>query len=834
LLRAFLRIKTTHDLAKIEQEDDIDENRFVDNVTRKVRSARQRSNENGSMPAFNQRADVSVPSSAGSAWPGVMTPTGNGRSNASGYFDQVVSPRSSSPHSQGSAAFFGASLSRSHSLAKSTTSRSRPLSPAPYYEEALNYEEIMQDRANLNRLRQTSPYQGPALRPGEITEHRRSSFADMESLYTPAAGSTADGYESEPDLTHLDPSLDLGFADGLGWDMASLDKLHSLDDLQSDTASTIIHRSNSTSTQGSASIRSGLTSQNDNEDDRSPPLRSTKARVGHAISPGHTSPAVSPQRAKRNSLLRRSVSLDPHTMQGRIHKRHELRQDLLSRDLSIHAERSQVSEDLRQRLLQVRNQSSQAALSNTNGGFSLESSPQDLERPAIPTRGVSHGLGRSMSRSSAAESKLEISTGSLPDRNVVGESDAQSELTPVSNPSSSSSIASPKRHQELAPLSMDKKPEPAQRPKEVEVCVHFTPITPVSPKADLRSKFHDTFPERPSSPAAAQNGEASSSMPRRSPIGTGVRGAQSGKVSPIPSAVSSPYQALPQQQKSMSRANKSQALPLPNTPTYSSSTIMSSPSQHAVETKSKAAGFIRALSHKLRSKQSDEQLKPVKINNHVVGSPAPSTPAAPVPTTPTVSIQPPRLELSFLGEVAVPSSAASASAAVTSSIPSKEEVVLQPASAPALLHLSAYSSSGPAVLESWRRAAQANLPTASNSPSTNPSTIREVRRKSKLSMSTPRGAMGYHPGQATSTKADGNRGARAAIGSVGAGSPGRSPRRSRNERISSDGYTTDDSTPGYDGTSTHANNDNDISNGSGLTGTGTDVGYDGSGVAGAT
>ncbi|KAG0046491.1 hypothetical protein BGZ83_008343 [Gryganskiella cystojenkinii] len=848
LLRAFLRIKTTHDLAKIEQEDEVDENRYVDNITRQVKSARQRSNENGSMPNIPNysRPDVSVPSSAGSNFPGpqgwssVVIPTGSHGRGANGYFDQQhhnsSTPRSASPLSQHSSNYNGASLSRSHSLAKSNSSRSRPISPTPYYEEErLEYEELMQDQSNLNRLRHNRQSQN--LMPGGI-DRRRSSVADMESLYMLPVDASTDGYESEPEPVH--ESIIPDFADGLGWDFSKMDDLNS--EGTHSKLSQGVNRSNSSSSNGSASAHSNsspravrflskqdqqhsltgvhelqdqqgtslqrahsqheLSRQDHRERSRDIPspssssihrsattaMSSINAKFGQAIAQGHTLPSMTAQRAKRNSLLRRSVSLDPHTMHGRVHKRpNELRHDILTRELAIQAERSQVAEDIRSQLLQVKQDQS-----NSQGNsFSLESSPQDLERPVIPSRSASQGLGRSTSKSPGSETtRLEINVGSLPPRpSPAATSDGVAELTPVSNPSSSgSSIASPKAHASSSSRHDERLAIGSHaRSKENEVSVLFTPITPVSPKAEQRSKFLESFPERPISPP-------SSYTHKRSPTATSSRSGHSSKLSPSSSVVSSP------RQQALSRSNsKSQSVP-PVPPTLqqsvsNSGTSSSSSQAQPTESKSKAAGFIRALSHKLRSKQSDEQLKPVKINNQVVN------PSAAV--APSVSIQPPRLELSFLGEVSGGSTAgAPATAAATRALQAADSN-LPPASAPAtLLHLDGSLSSGPGTLESWRKQAQDSLPVPSpqqqqqqGSPKgytgarrgsgtlfgSGQVAHRDQRRRSKIAFASPRSTV---VSQGMSPKSDGNR--------HGNGT-GLQHRLAHEKTLSDSSFTTDDS-----------------------------------------
>ncbi|KAF9116098.1 hypothetical protein BGX27_004896 [Mortierella sp. AM989] len=798
LLRAFLRIKTTHDLAKIDQEDEVDENRYVDNITRQVKSARQRSNDNGNMPNIpvHSRLDTSVPSSAGSSiatsagWSSAMTPTAAYGRPINGYFDPVSTPRSASPLSQ-------QSLSRSHSLAKSNSIRSRPISPAPQYEqESLEYEEIMQDQSHLNFLRQSRNSQ--TLIPVD-RDRRRSSVADVESLYMLPVDPSIDGYESEPE-----PGCIPDFADGLGWDFSKLDNLQ-IEETPLQDAS--VNRSNSSSSYNSFSTNGGQshsprTSQesstctssdqiNSGESSaRSPPQgviqrsgsSTVKARVGHAIAVGHTSPSMTPQRAKRNSLLRRSVSLDPHTMHGRVHKKpNELRHDILTRELAIQAERSQVAEDIRSRLLQAKLGGANVTSLSRGPSFSLESSPQDLERPRIPTRSASQGLGRSLSKSTVNSSKLEIDVGSLPPKQTS--TGATDEITPISNPSSSSSIVSPKPQQ--PPSNVDKRFEVISRPKEMEVNVHFTPITPVSPKAEVKSKFHESFPDQPISPPQGYaQGQSSSKNPhKKSPTSTNTKSGQNSKTSPSSSTISSPMQPqIVSRSNSKGQANQlSLPIPLQQTASFSSTSSQYS----ATEGKSKAAGFIRALSFKLRSKQSDEQLKATKINNQVVGS---------APAPPSVSIQPPRLELSFLGDLGGSSSSGQ-----------QAEKNPPPASAPASMH--GATISGSSTSESWKRVAQDSLPVPATGADllgvdrpkgftgtrrtsgalfgSGNVALREQRRKSRIVMS-PRSSPSL---QATGTKADGKRNRDSSSQSSGRSSN----RPTKGRTLSDSSYTTDDS-----------------------------------------
>ncbi|KAF9385092.1 hypothetical protein CPC16_008104 [Podila verticillata] len=702
LLRSFLVIKTTHDLAKIEQEDEVDENRYVDNITRVVKSARQRSNENGAMP------NVSVPTSASSTgWPTAMTPSGYGHA-PNGYFDQVLTPRSASPFSQQSSSINGSSsLSRSHSLAQSTSSRSRPISPAPFGEEAVEYEQMMQDHTHLTRLRHTNRL-SRSLRPAEMD--RRRSSAGLESLYMLPVANDEDGYESEPDVSHVNSHASFipDFADGLGWDFSKIADLQQAGDPPSLHTSTDkgVNRSNSSSSNGSSSSKEGyllpssrrdmskqstnrlrqlqeqhlseypnpLQRANSHQDlsssyrdsEVSPPqasIQRSSTNVGKVFIAGRSSPSTSPQRSKRSSVLRRSVSLDPHSMQARLQKKsNDLRHDALIRDLSIQE--------------------------GSPSSFSLESSPQDLERPAIPTRNASQGLGRSMSKNMAVGGKLEISVGNnLPS--------GTSELTPISNPSSNSSLNSPRPQLPLPEQSRTF--EVVSRPKDIEVNVLFTPITPISPKAEMRSKFQESFSDRPMSPPPGYvSGQASNKYHSRSPTSGSSRG-QTG-VSPSSSKVSSPRRKGTNRASSPKRSEKDQ----PRAPLQQGTTLsgMSTSSPNPPEGKSKAAGFIRALSHKLRSKQSDDQLRPIRINNQVVG------PAAP----PSVSIQPPRLELSFLGDLGP--SGASRSDAKAHPL---EDDDLPPMSAPASFTLGgmALSGSGPGPIENWRQLAQDSLPVPS-------------------------------------------------------------------------------------------------------------------------
>ncbi|KAG0034880.1 hypothetical protein BGZ82_005570 [Podila clonocystis] len=802
LLRAFLVIKTTHDLAKIEHEDEVDENRYVDNITRVVKSARQRSNENGAMP------NVSVPTSASSTgWPSAMTPSGYGHP-VNGYFDQVLTPRSASPFSQQSSSINGSSsLSRSHSLAKSTSSRSRPISPAPFGDEVVEYEQMMQDHTHLVRLRHTNRH-SRSLRPAEMD--RRKSSAGLESLYmlpVEDSNDAMDGYESEPDISHA--SFIPDFADGLGWDFSKITDLQQAGDPPSLTHAKStdkgVNRSNSSSSNGSSSSKEGhllpssrvremskqstnrlrqlqeqhmsdypntlqraashqeLSSSYRDSDGVSPPqasIQRSATNVGKVFVAGRNSPSTSPQRTKRSSVLRRSVSLDPHTMQARLQKKsNDLRHDALIRDLAI-----------------------QEGLSPSSA-FSLESSPQDLERPAIPTRNASQGLGRSMSKNMPLGGKLEISVGNnLPS--------GTSELTPISNPPSNSSLNSPRPQ-----LPMPDGPQSARtfevvsRPKDIEVNVLFTPITPISPKAEMRSKFQESFSDRPMSPPPGYvSGQGSNKYHSRSPTPSSSRG----QTSPSSSKMSSPRQRKSTNRSSSPKRSEGQPrAPLQQGTTFSG---MSTSSPNPPEGKSKAAGFIRALSHKLRSKQSDDQLRPVRINNQVVGSAA---------APPSVSIQPPRLELNFLGDLGAGPSGGKVA---------YSEDDLPPMSAPASFTLGgmALSGSGPGPIENWRQLAQDSLPVPTpGSGELGPSSLvfsppvgfmagrrasgtlfgagniahREQRRRSKNS-TLGTSSMSRSPlNQLQSAKSDGNANSR----------PIRPSRLRKERRSSSDSsYTTDE------------------------------------------
>ncbi|KAF9196877.1 hypothetical protein BGZ50_005952 [Haplosporangium sp. Z 11] len=742
LLRAFLRIKTSYDLAKIEHEDEVDENRYICNETRVLKSARQRADDripnNISLPS---RLDISVPSSAGSSLPsssGWPTPTGpmsactpRTYANANGYFDTVHTPRSASPLAQ-TGGMFGVSLSRSQSLAKSGNS-SRPLSPSPFNDVGVTeYEELMQDQSHLSRLRQDP---NNFLRPAEPIR-RRSSVTDVDSLYMlpMTAAATADGYESDPEVSHAhDESLIPDFADGLGWDFSkdvdmqgsdlpSLEKFQSGPDLDDKCG---VNRSNSSSSNASGigangpsqmgsprsirdlskqqlvSMRMQMQGQNAPE---FPPLHrensvhrmgaSNRARVGNAMHhPLSNSPSLAPRRTRRTSGMRRSISMDPFSMYGRMHKKpNELQNDLLAQDLALQIERDLVAEDIRSQLLQVRNADHQEP-SRASSEFSLQCSPMDLERPAATSRRPSLLVTNEHSRASSRRpsvtamidrptSMLELHMDDLPSLSGIG-METLSTLTPSSGPSLS---PLPQEQKPRTPLRQDSEPrkfEVVSRPKDLEVNVIFTPIvstTPSSPRAELKSKFQESFPDRPVSPPPSYSGN---------------KNGQTGKHSPPSSTMSSP-----RQQREDGSVNRSMTNPyegnkawtplLQQSSTFSGISVVSSQTS-TMEGRSKTSGFIRALSSKLRSKQGDEQLKPVKINNHLVGTPT---------TAPEVSIEIPRLELNFLDDIAGPT---------TLGVDSGNGVDVDdeaPTSAPALM---LRRGSGTNIPESWRREAQESL-----------------------------------------------------------------------------------------------------------------------------
>ncbi|KAG0006224.1 hypothetical protein BGZ79_006918 [Entomortierella chlamydospora] len=671
LLRAFLRIKTTHDLAKIDQEDEVDENRYICNETRVLKSARLRSHE----VVLPSHIDISVPSSAGSTlsgsagWP---TPAGplsastprNYNGNNAGYFD--ITPQSGSPISH-AGGMYGASLSRSQSIAKSSDPALRAMSPSPYNgDDITEYEELMQDQSHLRRLRQE---RNSFLRPAESIRAesiRRRSVGDMDSIYMMSVEPAApeDGYDSDPEVCHAQEadedtreSLIPDFADGLGWDFnkqvqADPSQSPSLDNYQSQPLNKNgVNRSNSASSNASGlgvggpshmgsprSIRDLSKQQlaalrlQQLQDQRqtefqsfhhalsqqdlpardlsyvSPSQGSVNSTTSLSRAPSNRAPKPTPssfntpRRSRRNSALRRSVTIDPNSIYGRSHRRLEsIHADLLARELAHQADRYIVAEDIRAELLRVQNDHQEP--SRASSEFSLQMSPQDLERPK----------SRRPSLFSIGEQHPS--------------SPSQKQPTSVNNSRSFEVIS---------------------RPKDVEVSVIFTPIaSATSPSADIKSKFHESFPERPASPPAA---------PKRSLTSSGI-----GRSTP------------PLLQQSSSFSGISTA----------TSQLSSS------ESKPKSSGFIRALSSKLRPKQSDDQLKQSKANAQITEAPA---------AAPAVSFEPPRLELNFFGD-SLGSSDLSPS--------SEHEGQLPPTSAPALM---LQTDSGVINLENWKHEAQLSLP----------------------------------------------------------------------------------------------------------------------------
>ncbi|KAG0345345.1 hypothetical protein BG004_003779 [Podila humilis] len=812
LLRSFLRIKTSYDLAKIEQEDDVDENRYVDNLTRVVKSARQRSGDNGPMPSLHSMP-ISLPSSAASSLPGSSAgwpSNGNRRATSaqSGYFDLVASPRSASPLShQINGGSYGPSLTRSNSFAPTNPNPSpvRPMSPATsqYEEDITEYEEMMQDRSHLNRLRQPSRSGSGSLKPMDM-QRRRSSVADMESLYMLPAEATAcaDGYDSEPEMMHHDDDgegeVDIeemndlipDFSDGLGWDFSKEVDPTDMPSLASyefrteqghhrHMSNSVLNkagviRSNSSSSNGSGMgpngpIHSGsprtmrdlskqqFTSMRMRQlhEQRSPsssPVntlnrsQSQQDAVSHnrnhttssihepylarsassprvpmsnvvmGRSPGGNSPSQSPHFNRRNPALRRSISLDPHTMNGRIHKKAtELRTDILARELALQTERALVEEDIRMRLLEVRDAEQHQEPSRASSEFSLQSSPHDLERPVKTSRGA------------IRESNLSISTrpkSPVPD--VILSDVAFNHLSPLSNKSTPfSNLISADGNG-----SGTRTFEVVSRPREIETQVHFSPVSPLSPRSELRSKFQESFPERPISPPPGYIQGRSGSV-KRSPAGNSSRSVSSSNLTSSPSSASSPTRPPKHAARALSpvRGGNRSMSPTPEIQefaprplqiqqvAYSSAPVPISHPSPIVENKPKGVNFIRALSHKLRSQKSDDQLKPVRINNQGVGpnsfsSPRSAPVSAPIPAlTPLVTIELPRLELDFLGGLMGPEDGTKGSKSDLDKLPLS--------TAPASMMVSGPTSPGGAAsMESWRREAQALLPVSAPQSST--------------------------------------------------------------------------------------------------------------------
>ncbi|KAK3820838.1 MAG: hypothetical protein JOS17DRAFT_793648 [Linnemannia elongata] len=820
LLRAFLRIKTQYDLAKIDQPDDWDENTYFCSETRVLKSARQQNEGKGSMrmqmPYQNlpSRLDISLPSSAGSSMPMSAT-TPRSFANANGYFDTVLTPQSASPLSH-AGGVFGASLSRSHSLAKSNVSVSRPTSPlppsprptSPYYEEErTEYEEIMQDMSHLNRLRQQENMSAhQLLRPGVMPIRRRSSVADMESLYDksndPETPDAEEGYDSDPEVTYAnepeDPhdSLIPDFADGLGWDFnqsidMGSDEMPSLASFQKDPLRTAdyldkngVTRSNSASSNGSGFGLAGppaapLRSFRDLPHDKLASMRmrhmqenqpnlyqalnraqsqqdfsyngrtsgssspqsslhrmaaSNNARIGQVLNnPAiRTSPSMRPQRARRNSSLRRSMSMDPfsNSMGLRSSRRPN---EIYSEPIILHPQQLQtdgqsvidfVVNDPYLQLHDICDEEPARASSE----FSLQSSPMDLEGLPVQPRRRSQ-----LNLSDRPKSMMDLNARDFPSFTTSMGMRSQASQpfgNTLSLPIETSHMASSPVHELPAKKAFEVVSRP---PKVAEVSVIFTPIAtgPISPRGEVKSKFQESFPERPISPPPGYiQGQAGSS--------SSANGSSNNKRSPTSSTsastrcnsstASSPRQQRggaqqPDRSRSTSGVGADKNRPaLQQGVTFSSSSTSSS-QQLSVDTgnKSKTPGFIRALSFKLRSKQSDDQLKPLKINNQVVDLASPTAAALSIASSatattaaaaaPVVSIEPPRLELNFMDDML---------GAVTGAGQDQEDSLLSPtpATAPAFMHLGDGGSS-----DSWRRMAQESFPISAGSSMSVASTI---------------------------------------------------------------------------------------------------------------
>jgi hypothetical protein len=809
LLRAFLRIKTQYDLAKIDQPDDWDENTYFCSETRVLKSARQQNEGKANMrmqlPYHNlpSRLDISLPSSAGSSMPMSAT-TPRSFANANGYFDTVLTPQSASPLSH-AGGVFGASLSRNQSLAKSNVSISRPTSPlpasprptSPYYEEErTEYEEIMQDMSHLSRLRQQenniSAHQ--LLRPAPMLGRRRSSVADMESLYDksndPETPDAEEGYDSDPEVTYAnepeDPhdSLIPDFADGLGWDFNQnidlrSDEMPSLASFQREPLRTAAYldkngvtRSNSASSNSSgvglaappagslrgirelpqdklASMRmrhlqenqpnlyqalsraqtqqefgyNGRASGSSSPQNSLPRMAaSNNARIGQVLQnhPARASPPMRPQRARRNSALRRSMSMDPFSSMTMGLRSNRRPSELYSEPIILHPQQLQtdgqsvidfVVNDPYMQLHDICDEEPARASSE----FSLQSSPMDLEGLPVQPRRRSQ-----MTLSDRPKSMMDLNNvrdlSSCTTSMGLRSQTSQPFGNTLSLPIDTSHLVSSPVYEHPA----EKAFEVVSRPPRVaaEVSVIFTPIAtgPLSPRGEVKSKFQESFPERPISPPPGyiQGQGASSSS-------TGSNSTRSNS-----STASSPRQ----QKGGVQPPNRSRSTGEKNRPalqqgvTFSSSSTSSS-HQLTVDTgnKSKTPGFIRALSFKLRNKQSDDQLKPVKINNQLVGtaatiassatSSATTSSTATTTTAPVVSIEPPRLELNFIDDML---------GAVTSAGGQDQEDRLPsppPATAPAFMHLGSEGGSS----DSWRRMAQESFPIPVGSSASIASTI---------------------------------------------------------------------------------------------------------------
>ncbi|KAG0201110.1 hypothetical protein BGX28_006035 [Mortierella sp. GBA30] len=843
LLRAFLRIKTTNDLARIEQEDEVDENRYICNETRVLKSARQRAtggDDHGRMPNnvnLPSRLDISLPSSAGSSiahsagWPinnGPMSAcTPRSYANVNGYFDNVPGPHSASPYSQ-HGGMHESLLSRSHSLAKSNASNSRPLSPAAQFDDDVTeYEELMQQQANFGRARQDP---NNLLRPAEPIR-RRSSVTDLENLYLLPMDMPAptDGYESDPEVSHPhepeepQDSLIPDFADGLGWDFAKevglqSKVLPSLTSFQSRPENKCgVNRSNSASSNGSGiglngpgytgsprSVRDQSKQQLQSTRLRQmheqcpsgfPPLHRARsqqdllsrdspsspspwdspppgsiqrsssasvARAGH-IQPSHQHPQTSQHSpTKRNSGLRRSISLDPFTTHGRIHKKpNDLQSDLETRDNALRMERDLVAEDIRMQLLKARdvNQQDQG---RRGSEFALESSPQDLEWPPVsssrrPSIAPTDERPVSSSRrpSLLPTDERPLLPAMLSRRPSLLSTDERPCLSAASS-RRPSLLSTDERHamlrrpslqpmdngfgsKSMLQLNMDNLPSfdsfgfesmsSSVTPRSVSP-FDQSPLHPLqqesdavslSPRAELRFKFQETVSDH-----------STASPPGYAHAQNAFKNGSGAKLSASSSTVSSPRQLRqganrttntpPTQSNSVTSSNvsRNRSGHLSQSVTFSGvSTTSSLPSTNGEGGKSKTPGFIRALSSKLRSKQSDDQLRTVRINSQVVGSTVStgaSTPTTGVPTmvAPSVSIEPPRLELNFLDDVISPAAPTAATVPGLSSYDYNREQELPPASAPALMLDS--RDGGPGAVGGWKREAQNVLLITSEKP----------------------------------------------------------------------------------------------------------------------
>jgi len=712
LLRAFLRIKRSQDLAMVDHEDEVDENRYIDNDTRVLKSARQQTNEytnnNNSthpdhinMPPSQSRIDVSLPSSAGSSmpgssggWPGQAQPgVGTPRSYANdrgGYFDHASPPpRPTSPLShQGN--MYNASLSRAQSLAQSL---SRPMSPAPVViVEKAEFEEIQQDQSHLTRLRQAF------LRPAVDLQRRRSSVADMESLYRGSVHGgdeeEENGYESDPELRYSGTIPD--FKDGLNLDFSRQVQNHpqqrpSLTNYQAHqrsdyeqqdgrafTAESPRHSIRSLSKQELLSMRlcqmreQGYTEADIQQQQEQHGLQRAHSQqelwsqdgvqfnsapllfpgsggipnrtrgATHSPHPLPRSPGSGPHRSKRNSSLRRSMSLDPRAMQARL-------RDSLGSQMTFQTQFS-VDEEPSSRHLMVMNADHQDP-SRASSEFSLQQSPEDLEKEEQKQQGILLQEIMNWPPQSAPMASPQAIEQPEPD---YGKPQG-------GNNNNNSSNGGVRAFEVLS------------RPKDIEVSVIFTPIAPLAPRTELRSKFQESFPERPISPPPGYGNGAKRSLTANS--------ARSSKLSPSSSNVTVSLSPQPRHpMRSMTSPHTGSNASRPGL-LQQGSTFSGVSSSVSTEGKSKTSGFIRALS-KLRSKTSDDMMKSTKINTQVAGAASGITTAPP-----TVSIEPPRLELNFLGADLVQS----------------HDLMTAPA-------LMSNGRNGPEALQSWRQQAQASLP----------------------------------------------------------------------------------------------------------------------------